>query len=63
MLIDLDRQGETESASFPFAAAFRPDAPMVRFHQSLSDRQAYPASSAGARPGFIRAVKAVEYQG
>ena len=62
MLISLDRQGETESTSFSFAAAFCPDAPMVGFHQSLSDRQADSASSAGACPGFIRAVKAVKYQ-
>ena len=46
MLIGPDRQGETESASFPFATALHPDAPMVRFYQSLSDALAEIAVAA-----------------
>lgn len=61
-LLWLDRQREAESASLSFSTALCPYPPVVGFHQRLGDGQANSTPAAGARPGFICAVKTVEHQ-
>ena len=65
VIIGLFREGNQEgkSASFSFAFALGPNSPMMRLNQCLGDGQANAAASARSCPGFICAVKAVEYEG
>src|SRR5205085_8571330 len=55
------RQREPEGAAEPGARRLGPDAPVLRLHDALADRQPEPGATRGARDARFDAMKTLEH--